>query len=316
MSQDQVFTIDADADVPGFTAAYLRVSGSECAFVEAYTSHALPRLLDALARAGRKPEDVRYVVVTHAHLDHAGGAGVLVRACPNATLLAHPRAARHLVDPSKLVKSATSVYGEERFQKLYGTIESIAAERVRALEDGETFDLGSAKLTVLHTAGHANHHFAVHDPALDTVYTGDTFGLVYPALQTHGRFALASTSPTNFDAVEARKSVDRVLSLGTKTVRPTHFGEVDRPSEVAAQLRRWIDLAERWVDEAAAGDESVETMTARLAGLWKDAIVKDAETRKLGFGERELAALALDIDLNAQGLAFVADARRRAAAKS
>lgn len=315
MSQDQVFTIDADADVAGFTAAYLRVSGSECAFVEAYTSHALPRLLDALAKAGRKPEDVRYVVVTHAHLDHAGGAGALVRACPNATLLAHPRAARHLVDPSKLVKSATGVYGEERFRKLYGTIEPIAAERVRALEDGESFALGDSKLTVLHTAGHANHHFVVHDPALDTVFTGDTFGLVYPALQAHGRFALASTSPTNFDAAEARKSIDRVLALGTETVRPTHFGEVGGPAEVAAQLRRWIDLAERWVDEAAAGDESIEAMTTRLAGQWEDAIVKDAEARKLGFGERELSALALDIDLNAQGLAFVADARRRAAAK-
>lgn len=312
MSRGQVFTIDADADVPGFTAAYLRVSGAECAFIEAYTSHAVPRILDALAKAGREPEDVRYVVVTHAHLDHAGGAGALVRACPNATLLAHPRAARHLVDPSKLVKSATSVYGEERFQKLYGTIEPIAAERVRAMEDGESFELGAAKLTVLHTAGHANHHFVVHDPALDTVFTGDTFGLVYPALQARGRFAIASTSPTNFDATEARRSIDRVLSLGTKTVRPTHFGEVDEPAEVAAQLRRWIDLAERWVDEAAAGDEEVSAMTARLASLWREAIVKDAEARNLGFGEREIEALALDIDLNAQGLAFVADARRRA----
>src|SRR5581483_4349213 len=113
-------TVDSDL-MPQFTACYLRLAGDECAFVEAHTSHALPKLLDALARAGRRPEQVRWVVVTHAHLDHAAGAGALLEACPRATLLAHPRAAKHLVSPDKLVQSATAVYGAERFRALYGT---------------------------------------------------------------------------------------------------------------------------------------------------------------------------------------------------
>lgn len=312
MSRNDVFTIDCDADMPGFTAAYLRVSGDACAFIETYTSHALPRLLEGLARAGKKPEDVRYVVVTHAHLDHAAGASALISACPNATLLAHPRAARHLVDPSKLVKSATGVYGEERVKKVYGQIDPIPAERVRALEDGASFGFGDATFTVFHTAGHANHHFIVHDPTLETVYTGDTFGLVYPALQKQGRFALASTSPTNFDAVEARKSVDRVMELKTKTARPTHFGEVTGLEEIASQLRGWIDRADAWVQQCAASDESLDAMTKRLEVLWRDAIVADAKARNLGFGEAEFATLALDVELNAQGLAYVADVARRA----
>src|SRR5215469_12449062 len=99
------WTIDSDI-VPKFTACYLRVAGDECAFVEAHTPHALPRLLAALTEAGMRPEQVRWVVVTHAHLDHASGASVLLDACPNAKLVAHPRAARNLIDPQKLVAGA------------------------------------------------------------------------------------------------------------------------------------------------------------------------------------------------------------------
>jgi glyoxylase-like metal-dependent hydrolase (beta-lactamase superfamily II) len=208
MERHARFTIDADV-TPRFTACYLRVGGDECAFIEAHTPHALPRLLSALEDQGKKPEDVRWIVVTHAHLDHASGASALVAACPNATLLAHPRTAKHLVDPAKLVQGATVVYGEARFRELYGEVKPIPAERVRALEDGESFDLGGAKLTVWHTSGHAYHHFVVDDPATETVYTGDTFGLVYPALQGHGRFAIPSTSPTGFNAIEARKKIGR-----------------------------------------------------------------------------------------------------------
>ena len=105
-------TIDCDATTAQFTAAYLRIAGEECAFIETETSHARPKLLAALEKAGRRVEDVRWVVVTHAHLDHAAGAGGLLAACPRATLLAHPRAAKHLINPEKLIKSATAVYGE------------------------------------------------------------------------------------------------------------------------------------------------------------------------------------------------------------
>ncbi len=306
-------TIDSDVR-PGFTATYLRIAGGECAFIEAHTSLALPKMLAALAEAGRRPEDVRYVVVTHAHLDHAAGASALVRACPNATLLAHPRAARNLIDPSKLVASATGVYGAERFAALYGTIDPIASERVRALDDNATFELGDATLRVHHTAGHANHHFVVHDPTLDTVYTGDTFGLVYPALQKRGRFAFPSTSPTNFDASEAHKSIDRVIALGTRTACPTHFGEVDGLAEIASQLHAWIDRAEGWVNDVIARGESTEAATMRLHGVWREALVADAVQRELAFGAEEIDLLGLDVELNAQGLAVAAELKRKAAA--
>ncbi len=306
MKTDALITIDSDIR-PEFTACYLRIAGGECAFIEAHTAHALPKLLHALSEAGKKPEDVRYVVVTHAHLDHAAGASALMAACPNAALVAHPRAARHLIDPARLVQSATAVYGEERFRALYGTISPIPKERVRILQDGEAIDLGPAKLTAHFTAGHANHHFVVDDPAMETVFTGDSFGVVYPAAQKHGRFALPSTSPTNFDAAEARRSIEKILSLRERTVHPTHFGVYSDAAIIAAQLVRFIDRAGAWVEEAARGDDTLDVMTQRLAQRWWDAIAEEAPR----FGPEERELFSLDVDLNAQGLAFVADSKRK-----
>ncbi len=303
-------TVDCDI-LPAFTAAYLRVAGDECAFIETHTAHAVPKLLGELARHGKRREDVRWIVVTHAHLDHAAGAGVLLAQCPNATLLAHPRAARHLIDPEKLVKSATAVYGEARFAKLYGTIAPIPETRVRALEDGETFALGDATLQVFHTTGHAKHHFVVDDPALSTVYTGDTFGLVYPALQRNGvRFAIPSTSPTDFDPVDARASIDKVLGLERVSACLTHFGEIRDQREVAAQLKAWIDRSEWWLEEAAKSKAPVAELEADIASKLRAAIDEDTRARGLVFGEEDWKMLETDITLNAQGIAFVAEKRR------
>ncbi|MEO8877730.1 MAG: MBL fold metallo-hydrolase [Polyangiaceae bacterium] len=298
-------TIDADVTAR-FTAAYLRIAGDECAFVEVHTSHATPRLLAALEAAKMKPESVRWIIVTHAHLDHAAGTSAVLAHCPNATVLAHPRTARHLAEPEKLIKGATAVYGEERFKTLYGQILPIPKERIRALADGESVALGDATLTVHHTEGHANHHFVVDDPKIESVYTGDSFGLVYPDLQKNGRFALPSTSPTGFDGALAKQSLEKILSLGEKFVCLTHYDAYADGRAIATQLNRFLDRAIQWVDDAAKSDEPVDAMTARLAKAWDAAITEEAPH----FGPEEKKLLALDIELNAQGLAFVANAKR------
>ena len=302
MTRHARVTIDADV-TPRFTACYLRLAGDECAFIEAHTAHALPRLMAALADAGKRPEDVRYVVVTHAHLDHAAGASALLAACPKATLLAHPRAAKNLIDPAKLIEGATAVYGADRFRTLYGSIAPIPKERVRTLADGEKFALGDAELTAWYTAGHAYHHFIVDDPAMSSVFTGDTFGLVYPALQRHGRFALPSTSPTGFNADEARASIAKVLSLGERSVVLTHYDAYEDGAHIAAQLGRFIDRAAAWVDvEVGGGDEApAASLELRLQAEWWTAIAEEAPW--LTADDQKL--LALDVELNAQGLAYV-----------
>lgn len=310
MTDHRCYAIDADR-LPCFTACYLRQAGAELAFIETHTNLAVPRLLAALAQLGAAPSAVRWIVVTHAHLDHAAGAAALLAHCPNATLAAHPRAAKHLVAPAALIQGATAVYGAARFAELYGQIEPVPAARVRALADGERLALGDAELTAWHTYGHAFHHLVLDDPALDTVYTGDTFGLVYPDLQRHGRFALPSTSPTGFDAAEARKSLAVVLGLGRRFVCPTHFGAWAEPQAIGAQVRQFVDAAESWVAEAARSDRSGAALEAQLAARWWQAIAAAAPT----FGDAERKLLALDVELNAQGLAVAVAAARAAAAR-
>lgn len=311
------YTIDCDV-LPGMSAAYLRVARGECAFIEAHTSHAVPRLLSALAQHGQRPEDVRWVVVTHAHLDHAGGASALMALLPNATLVAHPSAAKNLIDPTKLVAGATEVYGAERFARLYGNIDPIPKERVLTLAaeggkapeagcaDGTSFELGGATLRVHHTAGHAWHHFVVDDPAMETVFTGDAFGLVYPRLQRAGRFAIASTSPTGFDPGEARKSLERILSLGEASACLTHYDEVRDLRDVAAQIGAWIDRSEAWRDDAVARGLSYDDAKREIEASVRAALEADASRRGLALDRADWELLAIDVDLNAQGIAFAA----------
>jgi glyoxylase-like metal-dependent hydrolase (beta-lactamase superfamily II) len=300
-------TIDCDYLGPDVAAAYLRVDGDEVAFIETNTSHAVPKLLTALAEAGRRPEQVRWVIVTHAHLDHAGGASALMAACPQATLLCHPRAARNLIDPSKLIASAQHVYGAQRFAELYGTIAPIPAERVRALDDGEHVPLGTSTLSFLHTAGHAKHHFVVHDQAQDVVFTGDAFGLTYPRLQRAKRFAFPSTSPIDFDAAEAHRAVDRIVALEPRAVFPTHFGEWREVEAIAAQVHQWVDFSQAAIDDCVArGQRDCE---AGLRRALEQEMVRTAAVAGLSLDQQDLGLLELDLQLNAQGLAFVVGRR-------
>ena len=295
-------TIDCDYLEPEFAAAFLRISGAEAAFIEANTTFAVPKLLQALAAEGRSPTDVRWIVITHVHLDHAGGAGALAAACPNATVLCHPAAGRHLRDPSKLIASARDVYGPEKFAALYGDISPIPADRVRELADGESVEFGGSSLRVHHTRGHAKHHFVVDDEAADVVFTGDTFGLAYPLLQRAGTFAFPSTSPAGFEAEEARKSIDLVLGLGRKTACLTHYGAFQDLEGIAAQLRPWIDLSERLLEVARQKGPS---SLAEIRETLRERMQECAAARGLQLGERDWTALALDLDLNAQGLVAV-----------
>lgn len=307
-------TIDCEPAQPGYVGAYLRVAGTECAIIETYTSHALPHLVRAVESRGLRREDVRYVAVTHAHLDHAGGASAAMAAFPNAILLAHPRAARHLVAPDKLVASATAVYGEEHFRRVYGTIEPIPEDRVRTLDDGASVELGDSVLVAHHTQGHAKHHLVLHDAATGTVYTGDTFGLVYPHLQRKGTFAFASTSPTDFDAKAALASIAKVLSLGEKTASPTHFGDVTEVATVAEQVQKFVEASEALVAREASRFDTLVEVTARIEADLRRLFDAHAKAVGLELDARDLHSLELDVTLNAQGLAFAAKKRHEGTA--
>jgi len=308
MTTPRLVTIDCDYLGPGIAAAYLRIQGDEVAFVETNTNHAVPKLLAALERENLAPQQVRYIIVTHVHLDHAGGTSLLAKACPQATVLAHPRAARHLIDPSKLVASAKGVYGAARFEALYGTIEPIDAARVKSLDDGAEVPFGETSFKFIHTRGHANHHFIVHDPARSSVFTGDTFGLYYPRLQRGKTFVFPSTSPTDFDAAAAHASVDVVKNLGVKRAALTHFGETEDLETAAAQLHEWLDISAALMEQANKGDPTEAENTIR-AGIVA-AMERAAERAGIVFDAEDRAMLELDVGLNAQGLAYAASKLR------
>lgn len=307
----RLVTIDCEYVQPQLAAAYLREEDGEVAFIEANTAHAVPKLLAALKNEGLTVEQVKYVIVTHVHLDHAGGASALMKACPNATLLAHPRAARHLIDPSKLVASATQVYGAEAFEKLYGTIEAIDANRVRVMEDDTEVQLGGATLRFLHTRGHANHHFVVHDVSRNAAFTGDAFGLVYPQLQREKRFAFPSTSPTDFDGPAAIASVKQIIALGVTSVALTHFGVHEDVGAIGEQLITWLELSTQLAAEGAASGDEVGTMEQAFKRRLKHAMDDTARAAGIKLNDADWALLKLDIELNAQGLAVAALRQRK-----
>ncbi|MGY6553383.1 MAG: MBL fold metallo-hydrolase [Wenzhouxiangella sp.] len=302
---------------PEFAAVYLLIEDRKAIFFDNNTNAAVPRLLQALRDQGLAPEQVEYLVITHVHLDHAGGTSAMARACPNATILAHPRAAPHIIDPSKLVASASAVYGEAEFKKLYGTIEAVPADRVRVMEDEEILGFGSRELRFLHTRGHANHHFCIHDSATRAIVCGDAFGLHYPALQRAGTFAFPSTSPTDFEPELARESVQRLVDERPSCLYLTHYGELTDIRTAAGQLLRHLDFAEQLRDSAERSDQP----DAALEGYCRERLLDYFRGQLDALGsishDPELwSVLRLDIELNAQGIAFAANKRRRKARMS
>jgi len=291
-------------------AAYLLIDGDEAAFVENNTAHSVPLLLKALGEEGLSPEQVRYALVTHAHLDHAGGSSALLEACPNANLVAHPRAARHLIDPSRLVASATSVYGEERFAQFYGTLKPIPAERVRTMEDGDTLSFGARTLSFTHTRGHANHHLIIHDSGSDGVFTGDAFGLAYPALQGRGPFTIPTTSPTDYLADEALSVVQQIVAMQPSRVFLTHFGERTEVEELGRQLIADLKVSKGIFEDAVESDLEGEALERRCGEALDRHLASRIRAQGLEL-DAAFEVLALDRELNAQGLAFAAMRKRQ-----
>lgn len=306
-----VQTIDAHyAGQEGFAAVYMIEDGGEVAFVETNTSHAVPRMLAALEKAGRTPDDVKYVIITHVHLDHAGGASALMKACPKATLLAHPKAAKNIIEPERLVESAKQVYGEKQYDKLYGVIEPIAAARVRAVDDEEVFTLGARELHFFETRGHANHHVSIHDRAANGIFTGDTFGICYPHQQKNGLFVFPTTTPTDFEPQAALASLDRIAGMGAARVYLTHFGERTDIAAMASQLRPQIERYGEVVDEADASGREGEELDSFCAQQILAEFRAAYEAHGLEGDPSEDPLAKLDVELNGQGVAFAVKKRR------
>jgi glyoxylase-like metal-dependent hydrolase (beta-lactamase superfamily II) len=293
--------IDAGYVRPALDAFYLVVENGRAAFIDTGTSLAVPRALQALEGLGLTAGDVDYVMPTHVHLDHGGGAGALMAACPNARLVVHPRGAGHLIDPARLIAGSTQVYGASEMARLFGEIVPVAAERVIESNDGMEVELAGRPLRLLHTEGHALHHYCVWDAASRGIFSGDTFGISYRELDTaNGPFIFATTTPTQLDPVAWLATVDRLMALGPESVYLAHFGRVGELGRLADDLRTDLravrDLA---LEHAGAEDPQ----TAIRADLTEHFMARLA-AHGVDMSRDELVEfLAMDLDLNSQGLA-------------
>ncbi len=300
-----VAVIDTGFHRPLFDAAYLLVEAGRAAFVDTGTNASVPRLLGALAAFGLDPGDVDYVIATHVHLDHAGGAGLLLQNLPNARLVVHPRGARHLVDASHLIRSATRVYGEQEIERSYGTLVPVPAERVVRTRDGFTLELAGRPLRFIDTPGHAMHHHCVWDEASGGVFTGDTFGLSYRDFDTaRGPWIMPTTTPVQFQPEALRRSIERIVAFGPQHVYVTHYGRVGDVPRLAALL-----LAQ--LDEMVACAKALAAVPGRHAALMEGlGSIHLRRLREHGVTLPEARIrelLALDLELNAQGIAIWLD---------
>ncbi len=259
---------------PGVIAAYVVAGDGEVALIETGPASTLPALLAGLAGVGFAPDDLTAVLVTHIHLDHAGAAGRLLRRAPRATVHVHPVGAPHLADPTKLVASATRIYGD-RMDELWGEIAPVPAQRIMPLEDGVPRAIAGRVLTPLFTPGHASHHVAFWDAAASTAFTGDVGGV---RLAGSG-YVCPPTPPPDLDFAAWEGSIRRLEALDARRLCATHFGAFADAAAHLGQLRenlaRFRDLAAVTLaaGPGAGGDQAA--LTARITAAMAEALAAD-----------------------------------------
>jgi glyoxylase-like metal-dependent hydrolase (beta-lactamase superfamily II) len=299
-----LYAIDTGFVRPRYDAAYLLVSDEgRAAFVDTGTNHALPRHLAALDALGLPRSAVDWVIPTHVHLDHAGGAGALMRELPNATLAIHPRGERHMLDPSALWEGALAVYGAEVMERDYGRIVPVPAGRVRVLREDDTIDIGSRRLSVLDTPGHARHHHCYWDQSSRGWFTGDTFGISIREFDVPGRGAwvVPSIVPTQFEPEPLRASILRLLDRDPAWMYVTHYGRVGPPRALAEHLLALLDrlvALGRACAAASDGPDLAQRLRRGLHPLFADSLAQHGVTPDTA----AMALVEIDIELATQGM--------------
>jgi glyoxylase-like metal-dependent hydrolase (beta-lactamase superfamily II) len=297
---DGIFAVDAEYVQPGYAAVHIIQHNGRAAFVDTGTNYSVPHLLAALDELNIARDSVDYVLLTHVHMDHAGGAGLLMRELPTARLLVHPRGLPHMIDPSKLVAASRAVYGEDEFRRLYGDVLPVAADRTVSVQDGFRCDLGGRELELIHTPGHALHHYVVVDRAHALIFSGDTFGISYRALDTpQGPFILPTSSPSQFDPDQLISSIDRMMSYAPDAMYLMHYSRVTGTPRLAAMLKSQIREFVRIVREREASPDAHSAVRAAMMELWLKLLQQQGSTLAV---EEVSKWLETDLELNAQGL--------------
>lgn len=296
---DGIFCIEAMYQRPGLAACYLLQQGDAAVLIDTGTSRTVPTVLNLLQRQGLQPEQVKYVMPTHVHLDHAGGAGELMHVLPEAKLVVHPFGSRHMIDPTKLAASATAVYGEAKFKQDFGQLKAVPEQRVIEAADGYSVDLNGRQLLCLDTPGHARHHYCVYDEKSNGFFTGDTFGISYREFDNHnGQFIFAPSTPMQFDPDAWHKTIDRLMSYSPRQMYLAHYCRIEDLPRMADMLHQCLDAYVE-LTQSVTADDRYEQLKEGLRQLYLGQLKRHGCTLPQT-NQEEL--LSVDMDINAQGL--------------
>ena len=276
------------------TAAYL-LDADEPAIVETGPATSYEPVVAGLERLGIGRTDLAHVVVTHIHLDHAGGVWRIAERFPNATVWVHERGARHLADPTRLLASVTSIYGAETMASLFGPVEPVAAQRIRALGDGDRIELGGRHLETVSTPGHAKHHVALVDSATGAVFTGDALGIHPP----DARVLRPATPPPDYDLELAIASIERIREQAHAAMLLfSHFGPVDEVERICdlaiERFRAWTEAVGETLERTEDLDEIVRVL--------QEVARADAETGAEATLDLQAMETLSSIRMNAMGI--------------
>jgi len=298
---DGISVIDSEYYSKDFAAIYLLKQKNKVIIIETGTNYSVPYVKEALSQIGLSFSDVSYVIPTHVHLDHAGGAGLLMMQCQNAALVVHPRGARHLIDPSKLVAGAKAVYGENKFKEYYGEIFPIDANRVIQADDNFILNFDGRELRFIDTPGHARHHFCIWDKATKSMFTGDTFGISYRDLDHQDElYILPSTSPVQFDPEALIQSINRIMEFKPERVCLTHFSAIKPTKKATSKLIESIHFVSNLAIKYADKNDSESIIYKKMMDYFLEGL------NEIGFQNNDYAKdrLSLDVLINTQGLIY------------
>ncbi|MGG4449751.1 MBL fold metallo-hydrolase [Brevibacillus porteri] len=287
------------------TGTYV-IAEEELTLVETGPSPSVPYIKAGLAKLGYKPEQVKYIIVTHIHLDHAGGVGLFLKDCPNAKVVVHPKGARHLIDPSRLIAGARAVYHDD-FDRLFDPIEAVLEERILIRGDGDTLKIGeNCVLEFLDSPGHANHHFSIYDPVSRGMFTGDTAGVLYPQLKKDGiHLVLPSTSPNQFDPDAMLASLRRFEAYKLSRIYFGHFGMSEQVDDVYRQIREWLPVFVAEGKTALVAGQSYDELSLTLFERVSDHL----QSQGISSDHEVFEVLKLDLQVCSMGILDYLDKR-------
>lgn len=297
---ERISLIDGfDLDIANRTGTYV-IDEEELTLIETGPSPSIKYVKKGLESLGFSLDQVKYIIVTHIHLDHSGGAGLLIRECPNAKVVVHPRGERHLINPRKLAAGARAVYGDS-FSELFDPILPVPEDQIIVKTEGDTLQIGpNCTLKFFDTPGHSKHHFSILDPVSNGIFTGDTVGIRYEQLSQLGiDFFLPSTSPNHFDPNAMKNSIHKIKEMNVSRIYYGHFSWSEKVDDALSQVSRWLDIFVDEGEQVIAEGKGYDVLAQRLLGKVKE------ELRELGIPDEHEVYIIINLDMQVSALGII-----------